>query len=83
MKLNPWRNIFRLIVNANSIVEHAIAIKNEIIKHVNVNVKIIITVQKISWNLSTYICENSKYFKIFADTSVTDCYEIVIAMGNS
>ena len=71
------------MVNANSIVEHAIEIKNEIIKHVNVNVKIIITVKKISWNLSTYICENSKYFKSVAYTSVTDYDEIVIAIGNS
>ena len=42
MKLNPWQNIFRVIVNANAIVEHAIEIKNEITKHVNVNVKIIL-----------------------------------------
>ena len=31
-----------MIVNANSIVEHVIQIKNKIIKHVSVNVKIII-----------------------------------------
>ena len=31
-----------MIVNANSIVEHVIKIKNKIIKHVSVNVKIII-----------------------------------------
>ena len=70
------------MVNVNSIVEHATEIKNEI-KHVNVYVKIIITVKKISWNLSTYICENSKYFKSLTDTSVTDYDEIVIAIGNS
>ena len=34
-------------VNANSIVQHVIEIKNGIIKHVNVNVKIIISAKKI------------------------------------
>ena len=41
MKLKQWQNIFRVIVNANSIVQHVIKIKNGSIKHVNVNVKII------------------------------------------
>ena len=36
-----------MIVNANSIVAHVIQTKNGIIKHVNVNVKIIISVKKI------------------------------------
>ena len=36
-----------MIVNANSIVQHVIQIKNEIIKHVNVNVKVIIIAKKI------------------------------------
>ena len=31
-------------------------------------------------NLSTCICENSKYLKRTADTSVTECYEIIIVM---
>ena len=33
-------------------------------------------------NPSTCICENSKYLKSFADTSVTKCDEIVIVMNN-
>ena len=33
-----------------------------------------------SWNPSTCICENSKYLKSIADTSVTECDEIVIIM---
>ena len=33
-----------------------------------------------SLNLSTCICENSKYLKRIADTSVTECYEIIIVM---
>ena len=33
-----------------------------------------------SWNPSTCICENSKYLKSIADTSVTKCDKIIIAM---
>ena len=36
-------NIFHVIVNANLIVHHVIQIKNGIMKHVNVNVEIIVT----------------------------------------
>ena len=36
-----------MIVNANSIVQYVIHIKNGIIKHVNVNVKIDVSAQKI------------------------------------
>ena len=36
-----------------------------------------------SWNPSTCICENSKYLKSVADTSVSECDEIVIAIDNS
>ena len=36
-----------MIVNANSIVQYVIQIKNGIIKHVNVNIKIIISAKKI------------------------------------
>ena len=46
MKLKQWQNIFHEIVNANSIVQHVIQIKSGITKHVNVNVKIIISAQK-------------------------------------
>ena len=42
MKLKQWHNLFNVIVNANAIVQCVIQIKNEIIKHVNMNVKIII-----------------------------------------
>ena len=35
-----------------------------------------------SWNSSTCICENNKYLKSVADTSVTKCDEIVIVMNN-
>ena len=33
------KNVFQVIVNANSIVQHVIQIKNGITKHVNMNVK--------------------------------------------
>ena len=35
-----------------------------------------------NWNPSTCICENSKYLKSVADTSVIKCDEIVIVMNN-
>ena len=47
MKQKQWENIFRVIANVNWIVKHVIQIKNEIIKHVNVSVKSIISVRKI------------------------------------
>ena len=47
MKLKQRKNIFHVIVNAMSIVQHVIQIKNRIMKHVNVNVKIIINTKKI------------------------------------
>ena len=47
MKLKKWQNIFHEIVNANSIVQHAIENKDGIRKHVDMNVKIIINVKKI------------------------------------
>ena len=47
MKLKQWQNIFHVIVNKNSIVQYVIQIKNEITKHVNVNVKIIVRTENI------------------------------------
>ena len=35
-----------------------------------------------SWNPSTCICENSHYLKSFADTSLTECDEIITFMDN-
>ena len=40
-------NIFHVIVNTNSIEQHVIQISNGILKHVNVNVKIIVSAKKI------------------------------------
>ena len=47
MKLKQWQNKFHVIVNSNSIVQHVIKIRNGTIKHVNVNVKIILSGKKI------------------------------------
>ena len=47
MKLKQRKYIFHVIVNAISIVQHVIQIKNRIMKHVNVNVKIIINTKNI------------------------------------
>ena len=47
IKLKQWQNVFRVIINANSIVQHVIQIKNGIIKHVNVNLKLILSAKKI------------------------------------
>ena len=47
MKPKQWQNIVHLMENANSIVQHVIQ-KNRIIKHVNVNVKIIISIKGYS-----------------------------------
>ena len=67
-----------MIVNANSIAQYVIQIKNGTIKHVNVNIKIIVGAKKdYSWNPSTCICVNSKYLKI---TSVTEGDEIIPVM---
>ena len=82
MKLKQWQYIFYEIANANSIVQLEIQLKNGISKHANVNIKIIVHEKKnnYSWNPSTCICENSKYLKIIADTSVTEYDEIRFVM---
>ena len=47
MKLKQWQNIFDFIVNGRLIVQHIVQNKNEIMKHVNVNIEIIISAEKI------------------------------------
>ena len=71
MKRRQWQNKFHVIVNTDSIVQQIIRLKNGMMKHVNVNVKFIITVKKIIVGILAYlfvICENSKYLKRVADT---------------
>ena len=69
MKLKQWRNIFYVIVDANSIVQHLIQIKNGITKGVNVNVKIIISVKMIIVRILD-----------ISDISVIACDEIIFVM---
>ena len=47
MKPKQKQNIFHVIVNANSIAQYKSQIKNGVIKHVNVNVKITLGAKKI------------------------------------
>ena len=56
-----------MIVNANSILQLAIQVRNGITK---------LILKDYSWNLSTYICPNSKYLNSIDDTSVIQCEEI-------
>ena len=78
---NETKNInvkaFILITNkdeAKAMIKHVIQNKNGIIKHVNVNAKIITKCEKsYCWNPNPCICKNSKYLKSVADTSVTEC----------
>ena len=44
------------------------------------NVKIIVSAKKYSWNPRICICDNSKYQKSIADTSVIACDEIIDIM---
>ena len=45
-----------VIVNENSVVQYVIQIKNRIIKHVNVNVKIIVRTKKITVGILAHAC---------------------------
>ena len=47
MKLKQLQNIFHVILNENLIEQHEVQNKNGITKHVNGNVKMIISVKKI------------------------------------
>ena len=44
-----------MILNADSIVQHVIQNKNGIIKHVNMNAKILISVKKIIVGILAYV----------------------------
>ena len=62
-----------MFANANySIVQLAIQIKSEIMKHVSVSVKI--------FNRSKCFCENGKHLKIISDDSKIVCDETICVM---
>ena len=46
------RNIFHVIKNANSLVQHLIQIKNKIVKYVNLNIKIKCKKDLREWQVS-------------------------------
>ena len=66
MKQRQWQNIFCVVVNTNSTIQYVLQIKSGKIKHVNVNVKIIISTEKIKAGIlaHVYTFENSKYLKL-------------------
>ena len=67
-----------MIVNANSIVQNVIQIKNGITKTWQCECKKIHKCKRdYSWHSSTCICENGKYLKSIADTSEIACDEII------
>ena len=47
MRLRQWQNIFLNTLNVNPIVQHPILNENGIIKHVNINIKVIVSAKKI------------------------------------
>ena len=55
MKLSKSQNIYHVIVNANSIVQEVIQNKNGKIKHVNVNLKIILSAKKIIFGILPHV----------------------------
>ena len=60
-----------MIVNANSIVQHVIQIKNEIKINANASLKKHHTSKKdYSWSPSTFICDKSKYLNSIVDNSL-------------
>ena len=71
-----------VIINANSIVQHVIQITNGIMMNANASVRSIACAIKIIVEISTCICENSRYFKSIADASVTIC-DNIISIRNS
>ena len=45
--LKQWRNIFLVIANVNSMMQHVNHIKNVVRKHININVKSTVSAKKI------------------------------------
>ena len=72
--------MFHTIVNANSIAQHVIQIKNEIMKHANANVKTIKQTKKITVGILIHVfVRKEKYLGSTADDSVITCDEIINA----
>ena len=67
-----------MILSANSIIQHVIQIKNGIIKHVNANVKIIVSAKKIIIGILAHVLLR---IASIADTSVIEDDEIISVMN--
>ena len=65
-----------MIANESSIVQHVIQIRNGIIKHVNVSVKIMISAKKIIAEILAHV-----FVKNITVTLVITCDEIIPVMG--
>ena len=55
MKLKQRQNIFHVVVNANSILQYVVQIKNGMTKHVIVNVEIIVRAKKIIFGILPHV----------------------------
>ena len=67
-----------MIENENSIIQHVLEIKNEIMINENVISKGIIPAKKdFNWNISTCIWQNSRYLKSILNDSTFVCDEII------
>ena len=74
MKLKQWENIFQVIENVSSIVQLAVQIKNRIMKHVNVSVKIMVYAKKIVVGiLADEFVRIASIYKSIADASLIVC----------
>ena len=70
-----------MIVNANSIVQHVVQMKHEIIKHVDVNVKIIVRAKEIIFGILVHVFVRiASIYKSTGDISVITCYEFIHVM---
>ena len=71
MKLKQWQNIFHMIANVNPTYNSNQKYNNKTcqceFKYYHKCIK------DYTWNLITYICENSKYIGSIADISVIKC----------
>ena len=81
MKLKQWENIFQMIENVSSIVQFAIQIKNRIMKHVNVSVKIMVYAKKIVVGiLADEFVRIASIYKSIADASLIVCEKFISVM---
>ena len=55
MELEQWQNIFHVVVYASSVLQHVIKNKDGIMKHANLNVKIIVSAKKIRVGILAHI----------------------------